>query len=33
MMMVVTTLLALLYGLGWHNQPANERRSEKRTRR
>ena len=32
-MILVTTLLAVLYGLAWHNQPANERRSEERTKR
>lgn len=28
---VVTTLLAVLYGLAWHNQPARERSMERRS--
>jgi len=32
-MILVTTVLAVLYGLAWHNQPANERRSEERIKR
>ena len=27
-MIWATTLLAVLYGLAWHNEPAKERRSE-----
>ena len=30
LMIFVTTLLAVLYGLAWHNQPAKERQSERR---
>jgi hypothetical protein len=32
LMIVVTTLLAVLYGLAWHNEPAKDRRSEGRKR-
>jgi hypothetical protein len=32
-MILIITLLSVLYGLAWHNQPANERRSEQRTKR
>ena len=31
LMIVVTTLLALLYGLAWHDEPANEPPSEQRS--
>ena len=30
LMILVTTLMAVLYGLAWHNQPAKERESERR---
>ena len=33
LMIVVTTLLAVLYGLAWHNEPAKDRRSEGRIKR
>ncbi len=29
LMILVTIVLAVLYGLAWHNQPANERESER----
>jgi len=32
LMILVITLLAVLYGLAWHNKPANGRRSEERTK-
>jgi hypothetical protein len=32
LMIVVTTLLAVLYGLAWHNEPSKDRRSEGRKR-
>jgi len=33
LMILVTTLLAVLYGLAWHNEPANPRRSAARNKR
>ena len=30
LMMLTITILAVLYGLGWHNQPAREREPERR---
>jgi hypothetical protein len=32
-MILATTLLAVLYGLAWHNEPAKTRPSEGRTER
>jgi len=32
-MILVTTVLAVLYGFAWHNQPAKERESERRSDR
>jgi hypothetical protein len=32
LMIVVVTLLAVLYGLAWHNEPAKERPSERNKR-
>ena len=29
LMLFVTAALAVLYGLAWHNQPANDRESER----
>ena len=31
-MMIVTTVLAVLYGLAWHNEPAREERSERHSK-
>ena len=31
LMMLVTAVLAVLYGLAWHNQPAKNRESEQRS--
>lgn len=33
LMILVTTLLAVLYGLAWHNEPAKAHHSERRTKR
>ena len=33
LMILVTTVLAVLYGLAWHNQPAKEPESERRSDR
>jgi hypothetical protein len=29
LMIIVTTIMAVLYGLAWHNAPAKETRSER----
>lgn len=31
LMIVVITVLAVLYGLAWHNEPAKDRHSERRS--
>jgi hypothetical protein len=33
LLIIVTTILAVLYGLAWHNQPASDRESERRSDR
>ena len=33
LMIVVTTLLTVLYGLAWHNEPAKQSHSERRSKR
>jgi len=33
LMILITALLAVLYGLAWHNEPSKDRRSEERTNR
>ena len=33
LMILVTTGLAVLYGLAWHNQPAKDRPSDRRSNR
>jgi hypothetical protein len=33
LMILVTTVLAVLYGLAWHNEPAKKPRTEKRVNR
>ena len=32
LMIIVTSVLAVLYGLAWHDQPSNNRESERRSR-
>jgi len=32
-MILITTLLAVLYGLAWHNEPAKDRHSDERPSR
>lgn len=33
LMLITTSVLAVLYGLAWHNQPAKERQSDQRPRK
>ena len=33
LIILVIILMAVLYGLAWHNEPADERRSEERAKR
>jgi hypothetical protein len=33
LMILATVVLAVLYGIAWHNQPSSERQSERRFER